>query len=309
MKISVVIPVYKSEKYLEKCVDSVLKQIFVDFEVLLINDGSPDRCGEICDALCRVDKRVRVIHQENKGVTCARAAGVKQSRGEWICFVDSDDILPPDALFLMSSGICDEADIVIAFLNIHKVIKRRWMDLGTYRRACITGKKVYPGPCGRLFRRTLFDDTTFDIPRSIVKGEDMLMNIRLAFTTQKDIRIIPHKVYTYVPHDESCVHTFTPTCDYEHLFSQERLRSIPADQQYLYETDIIKNRLKALHRVVSKNAEDVSWQDSLFVKQLKEDIIRTKYSLSFKDRILLNLENDFVVKLWTCLKRMFKLWI
>ena len=305
MKISVVIPVYKSEKYLEKCVDSVLKQVFVDFEILLVNDGSPDRCGELCDALSLRDKRVRVIHQENKGVTRARAEGVKQARGEWICFVDSDDILPSDALFLLSSGICDETDIIVAFLNIHKVIKQQWMDLETYRRACITGKKVYPGPCGRLFRRTLFDDATFDIPRSIVKGEDMIMNIRLAFTTQKDIRIIPHKVYTYVPHDESCVHTFMPTCDYEHLFCQERLRAIPADQQYLYEKDIIKNRLKALHRIVSKYAKNLSWQNSLFVKQLKEDIIRTKYSLSLKDRILLNMEDDLVVKLCTCMRRIF----
>lgn len=305
MKISVVIPVYKSEKYLEKCVDSVLKQIFVDFEILLINDGSPDRCGEICDAFCRLDKRVRVIHQENKGVTHARATGVKQACGEWICFVDSDDVLPPDALFLLSSGICDETDIVIAFLNIHKVIKQRWMDLEAYRSACITGKKVYPGPCGRLFRRTLFDDTIFDIPRSIVKGEDMIMNIRLAFTTQKNIRIIPHKVYTYVPHDESCVHTFTPTCDYEHLFSQERLRSIPADRQYLYEQYIIGNRLKALHRIISKDSGNRSWQDSTFVKQLKEDIVRTGYPLSLKDRILLGLDNDSVAKLWMYLKRMF----
>lgn len=305
MKISVVIPVYKSEKYLEKCVDSVLKQVFVDFEILLVNDGSPDRCGEICDALCRVDKRVRVIHQENKGVTRARAEGVKQARGEWVCFVDSDDTLPPDALFLLSSGICDETDIVIAFLNIHKVIKQQWMDLETYRRACITGKKVYPGPCGRLFRRTLFDDTIFDISRSIVKGEDMIMNIRLAFTTQKNIRIIPYKVYTYVPHNESCVHTFIPTCDYEYLFCQERLRSIPINLQYLYEKDIIKNRLKALHRIVSKYKKNLSWQDSLFVKQLKEDIIRTKYSLSLKDRILLNMEDDLVVKLWNCLRRIF----
>lgn len=90
-KISVIVPVYKAEAYLHRCVDSLLAQTFQDFEVLLIDDGSPDRSGEICDEYARKDSRVRVFYKENGGVSSARNLGLDHVKGEWICFVDSDD--------------------------------------------------------------------------------------------------------------------------------------------------------------------------------------------------------------------------
>ena len=90
-KISVIVPVYKAEAYLHRCVDSLLAQTFTDFEILLVDDGSPDRAGEICDEYARKDSRVRVFHKENGGVSSARNMGLDNARGEWICFVDSDD--------------------------------------------------------------------------------------------------------------------------------------------------------------------------------------------------------------------------
>ena len=92
-KISVIVPVYKTEAYLHRCVDSILAQTFQDFEVLLIDDGSPDRSGEICDVYAQKDRRVRVFHKENGGVSSARNCGLDNAKGEWICFVDSDDFL------------------------------------------------------------------------------------------------------------------------------------------------------------------------------------------------------------------------
>lgn len=92
-KISVIVPVYKAEAYLHRCVDSILAQTFQDFEVLLIDDGSPDRSGEICDEYARKDRRVRVFHKENGGVSSARNVGLDNTVGEYICFVDPDDWL------------------------------------------------------------------------------------------------------------------------------------------------------------------------------------------------------------------------
>lgn len=92
--ISIIVPVYKAEAYLHRCVDSLLAQAFTDFEVLLIDDGSPDRSGEICDDYARKDARVRVFHQTNGGVSVARQRGVENANGEWITFVDADDYLP-----------------------------------------------------------------------------------------------------------------------------------------------------------------------------------------------------------------------
>lgn len=94
--ISIIVPVYKVEPYLRQCVDSILGQTYRDIEVLLIDDGSPDRCGEICDEYERQDARVRVFHTENRGLSAARNLGLREARGEYIGFVDSDDWIEPD---------------------------------------------------------------------------------------------------------------------------------------------------------------------------------------------------------------------
>ena len=90
-EISVIVPVYNVEQYLAECISSILSQTFTDFELLLVDDGSPDRCGEICDEYSGKDKRVRVFHQENAGLSCARNKGLEHASGTYIAFVDSDD--------------------------------------------------------------------------------------------------------------------------------------------------------------------------------------------------------------------------
>ena len=91
--ISIIIPVYNSEKYLIECLDSVLLQTYKNFEALLINDGSTDNSGEICDNFAVKDSRFKVFHKKNGGVSSARNFGIKEAKGEWICFVDSDDFV------------------------------------------------------------------------------------------------------------------------------------------------------------------------------------------------------------------------
>ena len=91
MKISIIIPVYRVEAYIYECIDSVLRQDYADFEIILVDDGSPDRCGAICDAYAAADPRVRVIHKENGGLSDARNAGLAHASGEYVLFLDSDD--------------------------------------------------------------------------------------------------------------------------------------------------------------------------------------------------------------------------
>ena len=93
--ISIIVPVYNVEKYLEACVNSILNSTFTDYELILVDDGSTDRSGEICDDYQEMDQRITVIHQENAGVAAARNAGLRVSRGEYITFVDSDDLVHP----------------------------------------------------------------------------------------------------------------------------------------------------------------------------------------------------------------------
>lgn len=96
-KISVIVPVYNTEQYLPRCIDSILSQTFTDFELLLIDDGSKDNSGKICDEYAAKDSRIRVFHKKNGGATSARILGINNSCGEFICFVDSDDSMRKDA--------------------------------------------------------------------------------------------------------------------------------------------------------------------------------------------------------------------
>ena len=97
-KVSIIVPVYKAEKYLHRCIDSILSQTFTDWECILVDDGSPDRSGAICDEYAQKDARIRVIHKENGGVSSARNYGIQKVNSEWITFVDSDDYIQSDFL-------------------------------------------------------------------------------------------------------------------------------------------------------------------------------------------------------------------
>lgn len=119
-KISFILPIYGVEKYLNQCVDSILGQTFSDFEVILVDDGSPDRCGEICDAYAAQDSRVKVIHKKNAGVSAARNTGIDAATGEWAYFVDSDDWLEPDAAeTLYQAAMRTGADCVMSDVLVH----------------------------------------------------------------------------------------------------------------------------------------------------------------------------------------------
>ena len=114
-KISVIVPVYKAERYLSACIDSILAQTFTDFELLLIDDGSPDASGQICDEYAARDRRIVVIHKDNGGLSDARNAGLDICKGEYISFVDSDDWINDKFIQNLYSSIKkNDADIAVA---------------------------------------------------------------------------------------------------------------------------------------------------------------------------------------------------
>ena len=113
MLFSVIVPIYNIEKYVRRCIDSVLAQSFSDFELILVDDGSPDMCGEICDEYAKKDERIKVIHKENGGLVSARQAGIKAASGEYVFHLDGDDAICPDALESAHKIISEtNADIV-----------------------------------------------------------------------------------------------------------------------------------------------------------------------------------------------------
>lgn len=130
-QISVIVPVYNVEKYLSRCIESILSQTFTDFELLLIDDGSTDRSGEICDEYAKKDTRIRVFHTKNRGVSAARNLGLDNAKGEWISFVDSDDWVENDYLkSLFNDNFLTENKCVICesvYVDFEKYNRKRFI--------------------------------------------------------------------------------------------------------------------------------------------------------------------------------------
>ena len=123
-KISIIVPVYNVEKYLRKCVDSILNQTFKDFELILVDDGSIDTSGKICDEYNLKDNRIKVIHKENGGLSSARNAGLDIAQGEYIGFVDSDDWIELD-MYEELYKICKENDTDVGIVGINCGMKQK----------------------------------------------------------------------------------------------------------------------------------------------------------------------------------------
>lgn len=182
--ISIIVPVYKVEKYLHRCIDSILKQTFTDFDCILIDDGSPDSCPAICDDYAIKDNRIVVVHQKNRGVSAARNAGLDNAQGEWIVFVDSDDWLEPCALEKLYNKQCEtNADIVIGSFKEYYRDRAREIIFDVY---IISDKqkmlsdfflKKYKNVWGKLYRSSLFEDITQ--PSNFIYGEDAVVNFQI----------------------------------------------------------------------------------------------------------------------------------
>ena len=284
--ISVIVPVYNTAKYLGECVESILRQGVSDIEVLLIDDGSTDGSEKLCNDYANRDCRVKVHHQSNSGVTAARRVGLAQAQGEWVAFVDSDDTLPPHALQLLLGGtVVADTDMVVGrFYDSKDEIYKR-LDIDTWRRYCIARQEFLPGPWCRLIRKSLFNSSTLDIPRDIVKGEDMLMNIRLAFDMTKDIVIVNRKVYNYRRNPTSVVHTFMQDATYEQRFHELRLKSIPNKWHENYRNELIHVRLLELNEMYMDAPLNAEWMESDFYGDLCRDIKKAHYHPALIERI------------------------
>ena len=143
-EISVIVPVYGVEKYLPACIESILSQTFTDFELILVDDGSPDDCPRLCDEAAKRDARIRVIHQANAGLSAARNAGIEIARGQWLSFVDSDDFVAPTFLqALYEAAQKAEADCSLCSIQMTDVrggkpkTPFRWMCQAAYARGAV----------------------------------------------------------------------------------------------------------------------------------------------------------------------------
>ena len=295
--IGVIVPVYKVEKYIAECIESILAQTYTKFRLILVDDGTPDNAGKICDEYAKKDSRITVIHQENAGVTRARARGVEEAYDcEFITFVDGDDAITVDALHLLKNAVRENTDIVISQITGYKNLNGNSQHKETYLYYLISGHTLSCAIWGKLFRKALFSKDIFSIPRMIVCGEDMLMNIRLAFSSQKELVAIVNKpdIYNYRQNENSITHSFTSTPEYEYQFHKWLVSSIPDNKKNKYFRLTIKNRLKHFNTFWGYRYCVKGMKRSLFYQELKNDIRTQEYKLRAIDRVIFNYTNPII---------------
>ena len=288
--ISIVVPCYKVEKALERCVESVLKQTFDAFELILVDDGSPDQTGVIADKIALRDARIKVIHQENGGVMAARHAGAKAASGDWVCFVDSDDALSMDALqnLYVGTKARETVEMVVGFRDGVKIKAfDETYSLENYRYDTIARRHLHVAIYGRLFRRELLNDSMFDIPREVLQGEDWLFNVRYAFAMQHKPVIVEKCVYHYIINTDG-LHTSPETLESLINYDLLRLASIPKQYQQQYISAIMEARFILLLDWTFANLFSVRWQSNAFVTYLKSEIKRVNYLPTFQQKMLLS---------------------
>lgn len=213
-QVSVIVPVYMAEAYLHRCVDSLLAQTFTDFEILLIDDGSPDRSGEICDEYARKDKRVSVFHKENGGVSSARNLGIRKANSQYICFVDSDDFVGMDYLNHLMSG---NFDFVVSGLTYISKGKEQLDNIPHHHQAndvttiglCIPElEKLYllNGPCQKRFNRDLLIGKEIWFDEKCSNGEDTLFVLEF-MQCVCSMKVISYSDYFYFRQERGTLST------------------------------------------------------------------------------------------------------
>ena len=208
-KISVIVPVYNVEQYLPRCIDSILDQTFTDFELLLIDDGSKDKSGEICDNYAKKDSRIRVFHKENGGVSSARNLGLYNAKGKYIAFIDADDWVENEYLRIMyKHGEEECADIISSdfFLDNTEIqslyIKQDYNNNRINIIRDLLQNKLGGYLWNKLVKRELYITNKFYFPEDIGIWEDLLILIQL-FLAATQTYYLPNAYYHYVRYNTS----------------------------------------------------------------------------------------------------------
>lgn len=218
--VSIIVPVYNVEKYLRECLDSILDQTFKDFELILVDDGSNDKSGEICDEYAEVHSNITVVHQKNQGQAAARNKGVKISKADWIMFVDSDDVIHPQLLqFLIKSTEEENVNISACYIYRNKDISDDFMldrtfhcnkfiindeSLSTlYLNPMERENDVYWLVLPKLIRKTIIRKNFF-IPGRIFEDNEVACKWLVESGT---IAIVPEDLYFYRQNPTSTMHT------------------------------------------------------------------------------------------------------
>lgn len=290
--VSVIVPVYKAENYLHRCVDSLLAQTFTDFEILLIDDGSPDRSGEICDEYAAKDSRIRVFHKENGGVSSARQCGIDNAFGEYTIHVDPDDWVESEMLeVLYQKAKQEDADMVICDYFEERQGKLKYIEqkpLSLNSRAIqeeLLRCKLHGSCCNKLIRQSCYYKKVY-FPTEFNIREDLYFNIlllnndlKIAYLSKAFyhyIRDVNQNSYTLNMNEKSLHDYFYMTCELYSVLCLDQNKRNSLDCLLLHSCLIcIKNGAKYDRRVLYDKCFDAY------------NSIWSRLSFSFYNKLLL----------------------
>ena len=227
--ISIIVPVYNVEKYLNKCIDSIINQTYRNLEIILVDDGSPDNCGKICDEYAKKDKRIKVIHKKNGGVSSARNKGIENASGYWISFVDADDWIEKDYIKILVNNK-EDADIVLCGYN--RVNKNKIEKVNGNGEKLIYNSKEYliktlnpQTGIGfinmKLIKKKCIERIRFD--ENLKVGEDAFFNIQISPNIKKAV-FIKKAVYNYRINNDSVVKKYDENYADKYLYSMQTIK-------------------------------------------------------------------------------------
>lgn len=232
--ISVIVPVYNVEKYIRGCIDSIIGQTYNNLEIIIVNDGSLDESGKICDEYLKKDNRIKVIHKENSGVSSARNIGIKNSTGKWIAFVDSDDWIEKNYFEeLLKVAIENDAEVVLCGYNRITANKKEKIhnsgqlinDNSREFLIKILNPQTGYGFCHmKLYKKSIIKDNLFDT--SLKVGEDALFNEKIALNITKAC-FLEKSLYNYRINPNSVVRKF------DEEYAIKYLNSMKNNKNYL----------------------------------------------------------------------------
>lgn len=262
--ISVIVPVYNVEKYLERCVNSIINQTYQNLEIILVDDGSPDNCGAICDEYAKKDSRIKVIHKENGGLSSARNAGLDIATGEYITFVDSDDYISIDIFdkcFQLSN--VQDFDILIFGMSVldnnSKLLFKDEYENKTYSFFQTIYDITLPlktSACNKLFKKSIV--ANFRFPVNIIHGEDLIFWLKV-LNQNLVIVSIDFFGYYYIKNDNSITTSIFSESSLHEVFCKDRAYEIIKEKFPEYSEKAIswcaKARLNLIRKITISNPD------------------------------------------------------
>ncbi len=283
--VSVIVPIYKVEKYLDKCVGSITDQSYKNLEIILVDDGSPDNCPAMCDGWAERDSRIKVIHNQNSGVSSARNSALDMAAGEYICFVDSDDFIEPNTIGFFLENIGD-ADVIQCGLSYdHDDGRVEKYDIaeadftGEDAARAVIMDKVRPEVWGKLYSAHLFIGIRFDSSKKY--GEDLFINYLLLKRAKK---LISRNVclYHYMCRETDSATSYYMTDDRANLYKITGTMAENERRGTLYDACVYRHArilFATLSRIITGGGEFYDKYFGAIVKEIlsyRRDILKNK---------------------------------